>query len=66
VESAARFEIQMGRCGALVLCHRLKEDVGQSLAKEFRKYCIDGIVVGIVEIETHTRPHQPAKRARGD
>lgn len=55
VESAARFEIQMGRCGAMVLCHRLNEDVHHSLSKEFRKYCADGIVVGIVEIESDPR-----------
>jgi hypothetical protein len=57
-ESAARFEIQMGRCGVLVLCHRLHQDVNHSLSQEFRKYCPDGIIVGIVGAEPDALPKQ--------
>jgi len=47
-ESAAMFEIEMGRCGVLVLCHLLREDAQRSLSQHFRKYCSEGTVIGIV------------------
>jgi len=50
-ESAARFETQMGQCAVLVLCHLLHLDVHKSLANEFRKYCLGGVVVVIVDSE---------------
>jgi hypothetical protein len=55
-ETEAMFEIQMGRCGVLVLCHRLHEDVRHCVAREFKKYCFDGVIVGIVEAEPASTP----------
>jgi hypothetical protein len=45
----ARFEIEMGRCGVLLICYRLSGTDANYLAKLFRKSCPDGIVVFVTE-----------------
>jgi hypothetical protein len=41
----ARFEIEMGRCGQLLICHRLSADQAQDIAQLFRRYCPKGRIV---------------------
>ena len=55
-EVEALFEIRMGQCGVLVLCHRLHQEVHRSLSSEFRKYCVKGVVVGIMAEEPASPP----------
>ena len=45
----ARFEIEMGRCGVLLICYRLSGTDAHDLAKLFRKSCPEGIVVYVTE-----------------
>jgi hypothetical protein len=44
-ESAARFEIEMGRCGNLLLCFRSGQAITRELAHLFKKYCPDGCIL---------------------
>lgn len=54
-EGAALFEISMGRCGILLLCHLLRETVRVSLTDYFHAQCPDPYIVAIVAHETETR-----------
>jgi hypothetical protein len=45
-ESAALFEISMGRCGILLLCHLLPEAVRASLTDYFHTQCPDPLYRG--------------------
>jgi len=45
----ARFEIQMGRCGSLLMCHRLSTKQADDIAKLFRRYCPQGRIVFVTE-----------------
>src|SRR5512133_1170323 len=38
-EAAARFEIHFGRCGVLLLCHKLSRRVREALARDFHRLC---------------------------
>ena len=41
----ARFEIQMGRCGNLLICHRLSAQAADDIARLYRQYCPKGRIV---------------------
>jgi hypothetical protein len=43
----ARFEIQMGRCGNLLMCYRLSSEQAGDIANLFRRYCPEGRIVFI-------------------
>lgn len=44
-DTQARFEIEMGRCGVLLMCFRLFPEQLQELTGLFRRYCPDGRVI---------------------
>ena len=52
-EVAARFEIEMGRCGVLLVCYTIPPSVGKELADLFRVNCPTGL---IIVISTEQRP----------
>jgi len=41
----ARFEIEMGRCGSLLICHRLSSPQLDDITTLFRRYCPKGRIV---------------------
>ena len=41
----ARLEIEMGRCGNLLMCYRLSTGQAEDIAKLFRRYCPTGRIV---------------------
>lgn len=45
----ARFEIEMGRCGTLLICHRLSEADSSEMARLFRRYCPEGRIVFVTD-----------------
>jgi len=55
-ESAARFEIHFGRCGVLLLCHKLSRAARQSLAEYFVERCPEPYIVAVLE---HRNDHFP-------
>jgi hypothetical protein len=61
-EAAALFEISMGRCGILLLCHLLPAAVRASLADYFHTKCPDPFIVAVVAHEAE--PHPPRAHAR--
>ena len=48
-ESGARFEIEMGRCGVLLMCFRIYPDRTRELAALFKKSCPNGIITLVVD-----------------
>jgi hypothetical protein len=48
-ESQARFEIEMGRCGVLLICFRVPEPQLKDLSKLFRKNCPDGHIIFVMK-----------------
>ena len=46
----ARFEIEMGRCGILPVCHRLSRVAVDDLTRLFRKTCLQGLIIFISEV----------------
>jgi hypothetical protein len=55
-EGEALFEISMGRCGILLLCHLLSEAARTSLADYFHAKCPDPFIVAIVAHEGERHP----------
>jgi len=49
----ARFEIEMGRSGNLLMCHRLSSEQADDLAKLYRQYCPEGRIVFVTEGSSH-------------
>lgn len=47
-ESQARFEIEMGRCGVLLICFRAREDIIQDLIDLFRRSCPHGTIIFVM------------------
>ena len=41
----ARFEIEMGRCGSLVICYRLSSQQADDIANLYRRYCPEGRII---------------------
>jgi hypothetical protein len=54
-DTQARFEIEMGQCGVLLMCFRLFPEQVQELSRLFRAYCPDGRVI-FVMAEEHEPP----------
>jgi hypothetical protein len=53
---AALFEISFGRCGVLVLCHKLPHPGRCTVAEYFHKNCPDPYIVAIL---AHEQDHYP-------
>ena len=45
----ARFEIEMGRCGIFLVCHRLPKAAVDDLTRLFRKACPQGLIIFVSE-----------------
>jgi hypothetical protein len=45
----ARFEIEMGRCGNLLICYRLSVKAADEIAQLYKKYCPKGRIVFITD-----------------
>jgi DNA-binding response OmpR family regulator len=45
----ARFEIEMGRCGTLLICYRLTKADAAEMARLFRRYCRGGRIIFVTE-----------------
>jgi hypothetical protein len=54
-EPAARYEIHFGRCGVLLLCHKLTPWAREALAADFHR-CHDPFIVAVL---AHERDHHP-------
>ena len=54
-DTQARFEIEMGQCGVLLMCFRLFPEQVQELTRLFRAYCPDGRVIFVIG-EEHEPP----------
>ena len=57
-EAAARYEIHFGRCGVLLLCHKLDRAVREALARDFHRLCPEPFIVSML---AHERDHYPAQ-----
>ena len=55
-ETAARFEIEMGRCGVLLICYTIPPPVFSELASLFRQSCPGGLIMVVLN-------DQPASEA---
>jgi hypothetical protein len=60
--SAALFEISLGRCGTLLLCHQLKKNSRETLAAFFHEHCPEPFIVAIVADENDYCPPQTHAR----
>jgi hypothetical protein len=47
-ESQARFEIEMGRCGVLLICFRASTSTTQELTNLFRHSCPNGTIIFVM------------------
>jgi len=47
-ETAARFEIEMGRCGVLLICYTIPPLVSVELASLFRRSCTGGLIIVVL------------------
>jgi hypothetical protein len=45
----ARFEIEMGRCGVLLICYRLSSEHAAELSTLFRRNCPEGRIIFVTE-----------------
>ena len=61
-ESAALFEISMGRCGILLLCHKLSAAARESLADCFHSRCPEPFIVAILAREGDPCPSRAHAR----
>ena len=48
-ETVARFEIEMGRCGVLLICYTISPDVSAELASLFRRSCPGGLIIVVAK-----------------
>ncbi len=58
-EINARYEIEMGQCGVLLLCHTLHEAVRRDLATLFLNNCHGGIIAFVM----HPSRQEPSQQA---
>jgi hypothetical protein len=56
------FEISLGRCGTLLLCHQLNKNSRESLAAFFHEHCAEPFIVAIVVDENDSCPPQTHAR----
>lgn len=57
-ESAAFFEISLGRCGSLLLCHQLAPPSREALATFFEQRCPEPFIVAML---AHENDHCPTQ-----
>lgn len=55
-ESQARFEIEMGRCGIMLICFRTRADAIHELTNLFRRYCPVGTIVFVMNSDYDSAP----------
>jgi hypothetical protein len=55
-ESEARFEIEMGRCGTLLICFRVHPDKLRELTELFRKNCPKGNIIFVMKDQLERVP----------
>ena len=48
-ETAARFEIEMGRCGVLLICYTISPLVSGEVAGLFRRSCPSGLIIVVAQ-----------------
>ena len=60
-ESAARYEIYLGRCGVLLLCHKLTREEQESEASYFEERCPEPHIIAILERSNDHFPPQTHK-----
>ena len=53
-EGAARFEIEMGRCGVLLICYTIPPLVSSELASFFRRSCPGGLIITVLNEQPAT------------
>src|SRR5882724_7470733 len=51
-EISARFEIEMGRCGVLLICYTIPPSVSSELGSLFRRSCPGGLVIVVMNEQT--------------
>jgi len=59
---AALFEISLGQCGVLVLCHKLDHNGRCTVAEYFHKNCPDPYIVAILAHARDYYPHEAHAR----
>ena len=60
----ARYEIEMGRCGNLLICYRLSEQTSDDISRLFRQYCPKGRIVFITDGSGEKGPAEADIRIR--
>jgi hypothetical protein len=58
--SEARFEIEMGRCGNLLICYRLSSQQIEDIAKLYKRYCPEGRIIFVTGGEKRDKAPQQA------
>ena len=48
-EACVRFEIQMGRCGVLLLCYTVPGVIRRDLAALFERHCHSGVIASVMQ-----------------
>jgi hypothetical protein len=56
-ESQARFEIEMGRCGTLLICFRNHPEAAAELTRLFRRNCPTGVIIFVMNHSPERAPH---------
>jgi DNA-binding response OmpR family regulator len=56
-ESQARFEIEMGECGILLICFRTHREKTLEMAELFRKNCRAGTIIFVMNPSADRAPH---------
>lgn len=54
--SEAIFEIEMGRCGNLLICYRLSARAADDIARLYKRYCPEGRIVFITNGSAEKAP----------
>jgi hypothetical protein len=59
-EACVRFEIQMGRCGVLLLCYTVPGVIRRDLAALFERHCHSGVIASVTPplTQEETQPAQ--------
>jgi hypothetical protein len=56
-ESQARFEIEMGRCGILLMCFRTHPDKTREMTELFKRNCPEGSIIFVMNQTADRAPH---------
>jgi hypothetical protein len=57
-EIQVRFEIEMGRCGVLVICFRVHLEKARDLTELFKKNCPDGCIIFVTNQTPEKAPQE--------